>query len=660
MAHQFIGRSLKLGIFLGFFIGTLLSACGTAEKGIKGEASASAVRPRTAQEALLQSLRGTVEIEAQGKWSSISGEAPVYITAGEHVRTGNLSSVQISFFDGSLATLGANAEISIDELDAQAKDKPRKIILTQVSGNSRHSVAKSGDTDSHYEVRTASGMASAKGTDFSVWVLPDQTSFFNVDEGIVVVVAVQISVTVNPGQMTWVNLNNPPAPPVAHISGEGLVTQTGETWKIAQQTFITQADTLLIGTIKAGDLVHYDGHLRVDGSRVLDVVYLLQPSPANHFRFLGTAEKIDSAAWTVDQQVITITSETIIGSNISVGDKVWVEGTILEDGRFQASRINKASEEMGEAFEFSGLVQEQSDTSWMISNLRVTVNPQTSIGEGVEKGGMVRVEGIIQKDGTWLALSIRLAEGQDQPFVFTGAIQSITPWKVAGISFETRPWTQIDTGLKAGDLVRVEGTIQADGVWVAAEISRANDLLAPHLILVGLVMSKAPWVIGGIPFSITSETTITGTVSVGMLVWVEAIHLSDGTWQALKIRSLQTLSWNTGCVKVKAIVVSFTATQIEFQGWPSINLPETVKIDGQLASNQAVLVEICFTPESTLQVISITVITETPEITPPVEAEGKVLICHKPNHKKGGKTMLLPRSALGGHLGHGDTLGACP
>jgi hypothetical protein len=37
----------------------------------------------------------------------------------------------------------------------------------------------------------------------------------------------------------------------------------------------------------------------------------------------------------------------------------------------------------------------------------------------------------------------------------------------------------------------------------------------------------------------------------------------------------------------------------------------------------------------------------------------KVAVCHKPN-TPAQKTLLIPTSALGGHLGHSDTLGACP
>ena len=55
---------------------------------------------------------------------------------------------------------------------------------------------------------------------------------------------------------------------------------------------------------------------------------------------------------------------------------------------------------------------------------------------------------------------------------------------------------------------------------------------------------------------------------------------------------------------------------------------------------------------------------EPPLILPPVVVpvpppeEGEETICHKPG-TPAEKTMRVPRSALGGHLGHGDTLGPC-
>ncbi|MFZ0548460.1 MAG: hypothetical protein WAM60_23630 [Candidatus Promineifilaceae bacterium] len=51
-------------------------------------------------------------------------------------------------------------------------------------------------------------------------------------------------------------------------------------------------------------------------------------------------------------------------------------------------------------------------------------------------------------------------------------------------------------------------------------------------------------------------------------------------------------------------------------------------------------------------------ITPTPTIVPTETAGAVVTICHKPG-TPAQKTMTLPEAALGGHLGHGDTIGPC-
>jgi hypothetical protein len=44
----------------------------------------------------------------------------------------------------------------------------------------------------------------------------------------------------------------------------------------------------------------------------------------------------------------------------------------------------------------------------------------------------------------------------------------------------------------------------------------------------------------------------------------------------------------------------------------------------------------------------------------PGNGQEKVLVCHKPNSKKGGHTLSIAKPAVPAHLGHGDTLGPCP
>jgi hypothetical protein len=196
-------------------------------------------------------------------------------------------------------------------------------------------------------------------------------------------------------------------------------------------------------------------------------------------------------------------------------------------------------------------------------------------------------------------VSTQLINQPQQSFDLSGPIESMQPWKVGGVSFETQAATVIPTGLKLGDQVKVTGQIQTGGTWMATQIQRVESQTQPQLVLVGVVNSTNPWVVSGITFKTSADTVVAANIHAGTLVRVQARLLEDGTWEAIKIEPVQT--------------PTKTPT-----GTPTVS----------------------------------------PNGTPEVEG-ARVTICHKPGKKHGGMTMSLPRSALGGHLGHGDTLGPC-
>jgi len=80
-----------------------------------------------------------------------------------------------------------------------------------------------------------------------------------------------------------------------------------------------------------------------------------------------------------------------------------------------------------------------------------------------------------------------------------------------------------------------------------------------------------------------------------------------------------------------------------------------------LSPNQNVLVVLCPSDNNQIVITQIIIIVVNPSDEGGNESAGnneKVLVCHKP--KKNPHTLSLPQSAVPAHLGHGDTLGACP
>ncbi|HKJ39487.1 MAG TPA: DUF5666 domain-containing protein [Anaerolineales bacterium] len=296
------------------------------------------------------------------------------------------------------------------------------------------------------------------------------------------------------------------------------------------------------------------------------------------------------------------------------------------------------------------------------------------VGTGTQTtdDGSIQVEdGVIEvqnEDGDWVPIA------GESAFELVGELESTDPWIVAGTTLETNESTQIEEGLETGDLVRAQGTVLDDGTWLAYSIELAEEQTDPVIVLIGVVDSVDPWSVNGISLNVTDETDIQGDIVPGMIVRVEILLLEDGTWEALSIAPLGESTETTGCVTVVATVVSVEGNEIQFLGWPTTvslnvndedqqgdeNEEENADIDITLEADQVVLAVICISDDGQLIIVQITILDNDDENNDDGSGNGeKVLICHKPD-KKGGHTLSVASPAVPAHLGHGDKLGACP
>ena len=613
----------------------------------------------TPKTAVLQDLQGWVEVEnGTSGWSAAVSGQP--LAAGQHLRTGELSSATFVFNDGSQAQLKASSEISIDELNAESNGKLRTIVMTQIAGESSHAVIPNNLSESRYEVRTSSGTGVAKGTEFQVVVTPQNTAYYYVIKGVVAVSAVQATVLVNPGYMTVLYLNEPPIAPVQTIAVEGLVSQAGGPWIVAGTTFIANDKTVILGSPQVGDWVMVKGHLDENNQNVADWIILLRPAVTNQFSLTGTVETITAGLWQIDGKTILVADTTELDENIQVGDTVYVKGLIESGGGLQAVKIERLDQVAGLPFEFTGIVQKIEGGLWDISGVSILTNEKTTLTPGLKAGDLVLVKGRIQVDGSWLAQKITLSTSADKEFTLTGKVESKDPWKVAGISFETNAETAIPSSLILGDLVRVEGVIDENGVWIATKIEWIDEEGNSRMVLIGTVITINPWVVNGITLTIAPDAVIDAKITVGMLVRVELILQSDGTWQVVKIETISNLVWSPGCMDVIATVVSVNGNQLQLLNWPVVTIEDGVKIEGTLVPTSVIRMRVCFDQDMVIKVTAIVIIQQVTVEPPPVGEEGgKVNVCHKPNGKKGGHTLSISRSALPAHLAHGDYEGAC-
>ena len=615
-----------------------------------------------ARTATLQDPAGFVEVQDKdGNWQL--AKRGTLIEAGQRVRTGALSSAKILFYDGSQAHIAANAELSVDQLNAQQPQEGfRTVVMTQWLGESEHHVAFRNDGGSRYEVNTPNGSGVARGTIFQVLVTADLLTHFTVIEGRVDVTNLNVTVIVVAGQIIVINPDEAPSTPYFSVSGQGIVSAiTADSWTIGSQTFATNASTITIGNPQIGDIVHVVGYLQPDGTLVATVITLLHHNPANHFSLTGEATVIDPVSWVVAGQTISVTAETIIDDTIILGDIVHVQGIILPDGTLVADSIDLVDSNY--PFEFVGIVSLIDDASWTISGVEIAINEDTTIEGEIEVGDVVHVQGIILEDGTWLAQQIVLVE-EESDFEFTGTVNGIDPWIVSGIGFEVDEFTQIDEGIELGSLVHVAGQILSDGTWLATEISLVEDGEIT-VVFVGTVDNIDPWIVSGISLTVDVDTVIEDGIVVSDTVRVTAVILPDGSLLAVTIELVDN-DFPVGCFTSAAIITGIDGNIITIgESLPTLTLDDDIIIEGELTINAIIIISFCVSEDGTITIITIIVIYNTPTTPPPLPPGdsddddggnngGKVTICHK-----GRKTLTVSQSALGGHLGHGDTVGSC-
>ncbi|HSM70151.1 MAG TPA: DUF5666 domain-containing protein [Anaerolineales bacterium] len=302
----------------------------------------------------------------------------------------------------------------------------------------------------------------------------------------------------------------------------------------------------------------------------------------------------------------------------------------------------------------------------------------SAVGTGIQTNddGSIQVQdGTIEvqnEDGEWVPIA------GESAFELVGELESTEPWTVAGTPLETNEATQIEEGLQVGDLVWVLGTVLEDGTWLAYSIQSAEEQTDPNIILIGVVDSVDPWVVNGIELNVTDETDVQGDIESGMIVRAEVLVLSDGTWEVLSIAPLGASIETSGCVTVVATIVSVDGNVVQFLGWPTtVQLSDDVQNtddaedeqgdEGEtegveaLSAGQVVQAVICISEAGQLVILQITVLEDEDNNDGDTSDQGeKVLVCHKPEKKKGGHTISIAAPAVPAHLGHGDTLGPCP
>jgi hypothetical protein len=162
--------------------------------------------------AIVEEAGGRVDAgPSADKLEPVTRGAP--LTVGTVVSTGAGAAVWLGLADGSRIRLGPNASIRLGKLHLNAK-LARVVELELLRGEIETRVA-AGANGSVFDVRTPSGVAGVRGTQFRVSTGEADEMRLSTLEGRVAVTAKDTEVTVPAGQRVRVVAGQPPSPPGA-------------------------------------------------------------------------------------------------------------------------------------------------------------------------------------------------------------------------------------------------------------------------------------------------------------------------------------------------------------------------------------------------------------------------------------------------------------
>ncbi len=181
--------------------------------------------PTTPDAASLSVLNGQATIKrgnavaADKKTRFKSGERSV-VLVGDRILTGDNSQALLTFSDGTTMEMGANADVTLEELQMDDATSLRIIHFKVWLGKTTHRVARALAPASRYQVESPSSSAAVRDTVFTVETFSDEHMRVATDEGVVRVDLGQETVDVHAGEVVDaivgqplnVKLQNPPTP----------------------------------------------------------------------------------------------------------------------------------------------------------------------------------------------------------------------------------------------------------------------------------------------------------------------------------------------------------------------------------------------------------------------------------------------------------------
>ena len=153
---------------------------------------------------------GDVFVMKAGTDSWTEAEVGMSLEVGDSIKTGDNSSAEITFSEGSTIELQAGTEIEIASLDISTDAGSTTITVEQTIGSIIFRVTKVIDPASRYEVETPAGVVAVRGSAVQVYVIEDGTTWAINLEGDIRASAQGVEIQIPEGRQCIVRPGQPP------------------------------------------------------------------------------------------------------------------------------------------------------------------------------------------------------------------------------------------------------------------------------------------------------------------------------------------------------------------------------------------------------------------------------------------------------------------
>jgi hypothetical protein len=206
---------------------------------------------------------------------------------------------------------------------------------------------------------------------------------------------------------------------------------SADAWTINGQVYMVSPQTEIKGNIFVGDVVKIHFNTNPDGTLAAAEIEKAGDNQAhnsvengqnsNGTEFTGVVESINSDNWVIAGKTFAVTSQTEIKGAIAIGDPVKVHVFTASDGTMTVSEIelaagainsgNSGNGMSADDMKLTGILEQIGLDQYVIGGQVVLITPQTILDSNLVIGSMVKVELIVNPDGTLTAKEIETING---------------------------------------------------------------------------------------------------------------------------------------------------------------------------------------------------------------------------------------------------------